>query len=96
MARAGTVVILAAGQGTRMKSSTPKVLHRLCGRTMLGWALAGARELDPERLIVVVGNDDNLESRVRRDGEWNVGVLDDAEHGGAINTITHSRVPRSS
>jgi bifunctional UDP-N-acetylglucosamine pyrophosphorylase/glucosamine-1-phosphate N-acetyltransferase len=56
MARAGTVVILAAGQGTRMKSSTPKVLHRLCGRTMLGWVIDCARELRPERLLVVVGD----------------------------------------
>lgn len=55
MARAGTVVILAAGQGTRMKSDTPKVLHRLCGRTLLGWVVASARALAPERLIIVVG-----------------------------------------
>jgi bifunctional UDP-N-acetylglucosamine pyrophosphorylase/glucosamine-1-phosphate N-acetyltransferase len=55
MARAGTVVILAAGQGTRMKSGTPKVLHRLCGRTMLGWVLASARALQAERVLVVVG-----------------------------------------
>ena len=55
MARAGTVVILAAGQGTRMKSATPKVLHRLCGRTLLGWVLAEARSLQAERVIVVVG-----------------------------------------
>ena len=54
-ASAGTVVILAAGQGTRMKSSTPKVLHRCCGRTLLGWCLDGARTLAPERVLVVVG-----------------------------------------
>ncbi len=50
-------VILAAGQGTRMKSSRAKVLHELCGRSMLGHILASAEELTPSRLIVVVGRD---------------------------------------
>jgi bifunctional UDP-N-acetylglucosamine pyrophosphorylase / glucosamine-1-phosphate N-acetyltransferase len=49
-------MVLAAGEGTRMKSSTPKVLHKICGETMLGLVLATAREVDPERLIVVVGH----------------------------------------
>jgi bifunctional UDP-N-acetylglucosamine pyrophosphorylase / glucosamine-1-phosphate N-acetyltransferase len=39
-----------------MKSQIPKVLHSLCGRSMLGHALAAARELDPQRLIVVAGH----------------------------------------
>ena len=50
------VVILAAGEGKRMKSRTPKVLHTLCGRTLLGHALAAAGELDPAQLVVVVGS----------------------------------------
>jgi bifunctional UDP-N-acetylglucosamine pyrophosphorylase / glucosamine-1-phosphate N-acetyltransferase len=50
------VVILAAGEGRRMKSRTPKVLHTLCGRTMVGHALAAAGELDPARLVVVLGH----------------------------------------
>src|SRR6266700_695717 len=50
------VIILAAGEGTRMKTRTPKVLHVVCGRTMLGHVLAAARELAPQRLIVVTGN----------------------------------------
>ena len=49
------VVILAAGEGTRMKSRTPKVLHTLAGRSMLGHVLAAAAELRPGRLVVVVG-----------------------------------------
>jgi bifunctional UDP-N-acetylglucosamine pyrophosphorylase/glucosamine-1-phosphate N-acetyltransferase len=39
-----------------MKSRTPKILHELCGRSMVGHVLAAARELEPERLIVVVGH----------------------------------------
>jgi bifunctional UDP-N-acetylglucosamine pyrophosphorylase / glucosamine-1-phosphate N-acetyltransferase len=50
------VIVLAAGEGTRMKSQVPKVLHALCGRSMLGHALAAASELQPERLVVVVGH----------------------------------------
>jgi bifunctional UDP-N-acetylglucosamine pyrophosphorylase/glucosamine-1-phosphate N-acetyltransferase len=49
------VIILAAGEGRRMKSRTPKVLHTLCGRSMLGHVLAAAADLHPGRLIVVVG-----------------------------------------
>jgi bifunctional UDP-N-acetylglucosamine pyrophosphorylase/glucosamine-1-phosphate N-acetyltransferase len=51
------VVILAAGQGTRMKSSLAKVLHPLAGRPMLGFPLAAAEALAPERVVVVVGRD---------------------------------------
>ncbi|MEP7023693.1 MAG: NTP transferase domain-containing protein [Actinomycetota bacterium] len=50
------VIILAAGEGTRMKTSTPKMLHSLCGRTMLGHVVAAARELRPQQLIVVAGH----------------------------------------
>ena len=56
-ARVAAVVVLAAGEGTRMKSrTTPKVLHELCGRSMLGHVLATSRALQPERLLVVVGH----------------------------------------
>ncbi|MGH3164612.1 MAG: bifunctional UDP-N-acetylglucosamine diphosphorylase/glucosamine-1-phosphate N-acetyltransferase GlmU [Trebonia sp.] len=54
--RPAAVIILAAGEGKRMKSRTPKVLHALCGRTLLGHVMAAARELDPERLVLVVGH----------------------------------------
>jgi bifunctional UDP-N-acetylglucosamine pyrophosphorylase/glucosamine-1-phosphate N-acetyltransferase len=50
------VVILAAGEGTRMKSRTPKVLHTLAGRSLLGHAIAVAGDLAPRRLVVVVGH----------------------------------------
>ena len=52
-----SVVILAAGQGTRMKSGLAKVLHPIAGRPMLGYPLAAAEALDPERIVVVVGRD---------------------------------------
>jgi bifunctional UDP-N-acetylglucosamine pyrophosphorylase/glucosamine-1-phosphate N-acetyltransferase len=48
-----TVVILAAGEGTRMRSSTPKVLHPLCGRPLVAWPLAAAQEAGATKLVVV-------------------------------------------
>lgn len=55
-APSATVVVLAAGEGTRMKSATPKVLHSLNGRSLVGHVLAAARELEPSELVVVVGH----------------------------------------
>ena len=54
--RPAAVVILAAGEGTRMRSTTAKVLHDLGGRSMLGHVVAAARALDPQHLLVVVGH----------------------------------------
>jgi bifunctional UDP-N-acetylglucosamine pyrophosphorylase/glucosamine-1-phosphate N-acetyltransferase len=56
VSRPAAVVILAAGAGTRMKSQLPKVLHPICGVSMLDHVLAAARELSPAELIVVVGH----------------------------------------
>jgi bifunctional UDP-N-acetylglucosamine pyrophosphorylase/glucosamine-1-phosphate N-acetyltransferase len=55
--RPAAVIVLAAGGGTRMKSATPKVLHTIGGRSLLGHALAAAAEVEPDRLAVVVGSD---------------------------------------
>jgi len=50
------VIVLAAGAGTRMKSKTTKVLHPVCGRSMIGHVLAAAGALRPERVVAVVGH----------------------------------------
>jgi len=50
------VIVLAAGEGTRMRSSTPKVLHELAGRSLVGHAVAAAAGLRPEHLVVVLGH----------------------------------------
>lgn len=49
-------VVLAAGQGTRMRSALPKVLHPLAGRPMLAWVLDAVAETKPDRVVVVVGH----------------------------------------
>jgi bifunctional UDP-N-acetylglucosamine pyrophosphorylase / glucosamine-1-phosphate N-acetyltransferase len=50
------IIVLAAGQGTRMRSTRPKVLQMLAGRTLLGHVLATVRRLRPARIHVVVGH----------------------------------------
>lgn len=56
MSRAVAVIVLAAGSGTRMKSKTMKVLHPLCGRSMLGHVLAAAQAMSPQHVVAVVGH----------------------------------------
>jgi bifunctional N-acetylglucosamine-1-phosphate-uridyltransferase/glucosamine-1-phosphate-acetyltransferase GlmU-like protein len=51
-----TVMVMAAGQGTRMRSQRPKVLHEAAGRPLLEHVLRAARGIEPEVVIVVVGH----------------------------------------
>src|SRR5579885_2701173 len=55
MAQRTTLVVLAAGEGTRMKSALPKVLHRIAEKPMIGHAVAAARMAGADRIAVVVG-----------------------------------------
>jgi bifunctional UDP-N-acetylglucosamine pyrophosphorylase/glucosamine-1-phosphate N-acetyltransferase len=60
-------VVLAAGEGTRMASGIPKVLHRIGGCTLLWHAMAAAREAGARRMAVVIGPDrDDVAAEVRR------------------------------
>src|SRR6188768_2343387 len=75
---ARAAIILAAGQGTRMKSPLPKVLHPVGGRAMLDHAIDAAEALGCERIVVVVGNH-SPEVRahvVKRLGEGAIAVQD--------------------
>jgi bifunctional UDP-N-acetylglucosamine pyrophosphorylase / glucosamine-1-phosphate N-acetyltransferase len=69
---APVVVILAAGQGTRMRSATPKLLHEVCGRPIIAWPVAAARAAGARRVVVVEGPDRPLEGSL--DGEVAVAV----------------------
>src|SRR5438132_11061512 len=51
-----SAVVLAAGEGTRMRSARPKPLHRLCGRPMVLHVLDALAELQLDRAVVVVGH----------------------------------------
>ncbi len=65
---APTVVILAAGEGTRMRSALPKVLHPLCGRPLIHWPVAAASAAGAAKIVVV----DNPKRRL--DGQVPAGV----------------------
>lgn len=54
------IVILAAGQGTRMRSALPKVLHPVAGNSMLGHVIYSARQLSPQSIQVVIGHGADL------------------------------------
>jgi bifunctional UDP-N-acetylglucosamine pyrophosphorylase / glucosamine-1-phosphate N-acetyltransferase len=54
--RPAAVVLLAAGSGTRMKSKKMKVLHTICGRSLIGHVIAASQGVRPEHLVAVVGN----------------------------------------
>ena len=58
---APTVVILAAGEGTRMRSRTPKVLHDLCGRPLILWPVLAAQAAGAGKVVVVDGPRHHLE-----------------------------------
>lgn len=62
--QAVAVVVLAAGQGTRMKSTLPKVLHPVAGQAMLLHVLDSARSLAPERVVVVTGKGQDAVAKV--------------------------------
>ena len=51
------VVILAAGKGTRMKSDKPKVLHELAGKPMINWLIDTCEQLNPQKIVTVIGPD---------------------------------------
>jgi bifunctional UDP-N-acetylglucosamine pyrophosphorylase/glucosamine-1-phosphate N-acetyltransferase len=78
MSQKRAAVILAAGQGTRMKSPLPKVLHPVGGRSMMDRAIDAAEGAGCDRVIVVVGTHSPKvrEAAVKRVGEGNIAVQD--------------------
>ena len=72
-------IVLAAGQGTRMKSDLPKVLHKAAGRTLLDWALLAISGVKPERTVVIVGHEAQLVARTLP--EWAEPVLQPGQLG---------------
>ncbi|HWK20195.1 MAG TPA: bifunctional UDP-N-acetylglucosamine diphosphorylase/glucosamine-1-phosphate N-acetyltransferase GlmU [Microbacteriaceae bacterium] len=75
------VIVLAAGQGTRMRSATPKVLHQISGRTLIGHVLTTARELAPEHVVVVV----------RHERDAVVAAIDEATPG--LTIVDQDEIP---
>jgi bifunctional UDP-N-acetylglucosamine pyrophosphorylase/glucosamine-1-phosphate N-acetyltransferase len=81
------VIVLAAGQGTRMKSSLPKVLHRIGGRPLVGHVLDTALALEPDRVVVVVRHERDLVSAAVVDTAPGVVVVDQDEVPGTGRAV---------
>ena len=82
--RPTAVIVLAAGEGTRMKSTTPKVLHTIGGRSLVAHAIRAARGTSPQHLAVVVRHErDRVAEHVRQvDPEAVVADQDDVKGTG--------------
>jgi bifunctional UDP-N-acetylglucosamine pyrophosphorylase/glucosamine-1-phosphate N-acetyltransferase len=74
---------MAAGEGTRMHSSVPKVLHQVCGRPMVAWPILAAREAGAERICVIVSPERDLSSALANGTETIVQPESDGT-GGAL------------
>jgi bifunctional UDP-N-acetylglucosamine pyrophosphorylase/glucosamine-1-phosphate N-acetyltransferase len=80
---APTALIMAAGEGTRMRSAKPKVLHEVCGRPMLAWPIAAARAAGAARICVIVSPGHDLSS-VLPDGTETITQPEPDGTGGAL------------
>jgi bifunctional UDP-N-acetylglucosamine pyrophosphorylase/glucosamine-1-phosphate N-acetyltransferase len=78
-----TVLIMAAGEGTRMHSSVPKMLHPVCGRPMVAWPVLAAREAGADRVCVIVSPERNLSDALPEGAETVVQAHSDGT-GGAV------------
>lgn len=76
------VVVLAAGEGTRMKSARPKVLHGFAGRSLLDHVLVASGPLDAERTLVVIGyGRDDVQAHLDRTGPPVTTVVQEQQRG---------------
>ena len=76
------VVVLAAGEGTRMRSATPKVLHAIAGRTLIGHVLEAASAVDPAHVVVVVGHGrDQVLAHLEEVAPWVDTVVQEQQNG---------------
>ena len=82
------VVILAAGQGKRMKSQLPKVLHTLAGQPMIQYVLDAAKALNPSRLVLVVGQ---AADQVRAALDANITFVEQAKRLGTGHAVMQAQ-----
>ena len=81
-AQGPVVVILAAGEGKRMNSATPKVLHAIAGRSLIGHVIEAAAAIDPAHLMVVVGHGrDQVLAHLDEVAPWVDTVIQDQQRG---------------
>ena len=81
-----TAIVLAAGEGTRMKSRHPKVMHKLLDRPLVSWVTRAAREAGAGRIVVVVGHGAD-EVRAHLADEGDVECVEQAERLGTGHAV---------
>lgn len=84
------LILLAAGQGSRMKSSLPKVLHQIAGAPLLAHALGAAAQVAPARQIVVTGHGAEAVADVARKLDPTVHVVHQAEQLGTAHAVAQA------
>jgi len=83
-----TVLILAAGLGTRMKSNRAKVLHELGGRPVIAYVVRAAQSLNPEKIYVIVGHQaDEVERAVSTEAADSAGFVTQTEQRGTGDAV---------
>ncbi len=84
------IVILAAGQGSRMNSDLPKVLHRLAGAPLVAHALRSAQALEPARLVVVTGHGHEAVSRAVAEHAPEAEIAHQAQQMGTAHAVAQA------
>jgi bifunctional UDP-N-acetylglucosamine pyrophosphorylase/glucosamine-1-phosphate N-acetyltransferase len=82
-----TVVIMAAGKGTRMRSAVPKVLHPICGKPMVEWVIDAAQDAGAGRIVAVTRPDDGVAEGLPGD----VAVAEQREGEGTGSAVLAAR-----
>ncbi len=85
------LIVLAAGQGTRMNSDLPKVLHPLGGVPLVAHALAAGRALDPERVVVVAGHGAEAVGRAVADLDPDAHIAVQSEQLGTAHAVAQAQ-----
>ena len=86
-----SVIILAAGKGTRMDSDLPKVLHHLAGAPMLLHVMKSSATLEPERLVIIAGHGADAVGAVARDYSETAQVVLQSEQLGTGHAVSQAK-----
>jgi len=86
-----SLIVLAAGQGTRMNSDLPKVLHPLAGAPLVVHALAAGRALDPERVVVVAGHGADQVGKAVHDFDPEARIVLQEDRLGTAHAVAQAR-----
>ena len=86
-----SVIILAAGKGTRMESDLPKVLHHLAGAPMLLHVMKSSATLEPEQLVIIAGHGADAVSAVAHDYNETAQVVLQSEQLGTGHAVCQAK-----